>query len=328
VRRVLVLLASALLALAAASPAWAQDPPDPEPPPPEPTIALGVTVSGVDVGGLTAAEATAALDAFFGRRLTLRLQRETVSLAPARLGARARVPLAVTEALAAPEGTALTLRVAVKRATLRKWVEKRAQRFQRDPVSTQIRLRGLTPRLTKAKNGRALVRKDARLRLLGALRAHGRAVRLPVKTFRPKVTPRTFGPAVVIQRGSKRLTLFRPAGAGPMRAVRTYPIATGTAAYPTPLGSFRIASMRRNPWWYPPSAAWAAGASPIPPGPNNPLGTRWMGLNVGAVGIHGTPNSGSIGYSASHGCVRMYIRDAEHLYERVRIGTPVFIVAA
>jgi lipoprotein-anchoring transpeptidase ErfK/SrfK len=145
---------------------------------------------------------------------------------------------------------------------------------------------------------------------------------------KPKVTPRKFGPAVVIRRGSKRLTLYRPAGVGSMRAVVSYPIATGMAAYPTPLGSFRIVTKQRNPWWYPPSAGWAAGAKPIPPGPGNPLGTRWMGLNVGAVGIHGTPNAGSIGYSASHGCVRMRIPDAERLFERVRVGTPVFIVGA
>jgi lipoprotein-anchoring transpeptidase ErfK/SrfK len=53
-----------------------------------------------------------------------------------------------------------------------------------------------------------------------------------------------------------------------------------------------------------------------------------MGLNVGAVGIHGTPDSASIGYSASHGCIRMRIPNAEWLFERVRIGTPVFIVRA
>ena len=53
-----------------------------------------------------------------------------------------------------------------------------------------------------------------------------------------------------------------------------------------------------------------------------------MGLSVGGVGIHGTPNAASIGYSASHGCIRMRIPDAEWLFERVRVGTPVFIVAS
>jgi lipoprotein-anchoring transpeptidase ErfK/SrfK len=53
-----------------------------------------------------------------------------------------------------------------------------------------------------------------------------------------------------------------------------------------------------------------------------------MGLSAGGVGIHGTPNASSIGYSASHGCIRMRIPDAEWLFDRVRIGTTVFIVSA
>jgi lipoprotein-anchoring transpeptidase ErfK/SrfK len=53
-----------------------------------------------------------------------------------------------------------------------------------------------------------------------------------------------------------------------------------------------------------------------------------MGLSAPGVGIHGTPSPGSIGYSVSHGCIRMLIPDAEWLFNRVRIGTPVFIVAA
>ena len=85
---------------------------------------------------------------------------------------------------------------------------------------------------------------------------------------------------------------------------------------------------RRKPWWYPPDTAWAAGASPIPPGPGNPLGTRWMGLSASGVGIHGTPDAASIGYSASHGCIRMRIPDAEWLFERVEVGSTVFIVRA
>ncbi|HSK15702.1 MAG TPA: L,D-transpeptidase family protein [Gaiellaceae bacterium] len=323
-RRTLLVLCVALLALAAAPPALAQDPP----PDPEPTIALGVTVSGVDVSGMTAAEAEAALQAFFAQPLAFSLRGVTGAARPIRLGARARLVTAAAEALAAPEGEALTLGVSITRSTLKAWVAKRAKSFNRKPVSTRVRLVGLTPRLTKARQGRALVRKEARLRLIAALKAHSRTVALPVKRSKPEVTPRKFGPAVVIRRESKRLTLYRPKGAGPMRAVVSYPIATGMAAYPTPLGSFRIVTKQRNPWWYPPSAGWAAGAKPIPPGPGNPLGTRWMGLSVGAVGIHGTPDAASIGYSASHGCIRMRIPDAERLFERVRVGTPVFVVRA
>ena len=67
---------------------------------------------------------------------------------------------------------------------------------------------------------------------------------------------------------------------------------------------------------------------PIPPGPGNPLGTRWMGISSPYVGIHGTPDAASIGYSASHGCIRMLIPQVEWLFEQVEVGTPVFIVRA
>jgi len=82
---------------------------------------------------------------------------------------------------------------------------------------------------------------------------------------------------------------------------------------------------QRNPWWRPPDSDWAKDAKPIPPGPGNPLGTRWMGLDAAAVGIHGTPDAASIGYSASHGCIRMRVPEAEWLFEQVEIGTPVVI---
>jgi hypothetical protein len=320
IRRLLLPLA-ALAALVVAAPASAQDP--------DPVVAAGVTVAGVDLSGMTAAQATAALRAFAAQPLTLRLKAQRLSVPASTLGGKARVARAVIAALAAPAGTALRLQVAVTDWRLTAWIRKRANRFDRAAVSTRARLVGVVPRLTPARPGRVLVRRHARVRLLSAMRKHRRdTVILPVNTIRPAVTAGRFGPAVVIRRGSKRLTLFRGSAPGPMRAVASFPIATGMAAYPTPLGSFRIVTKQRNPWWYPPSAGWAAGAKPIPPGPGNPLGTRWMGLNVGAVGIHGTPDAASIGYSASHGCIRMRIPNAEWVFERVRVGTPVYIVGA
>ena len=64
----------------------------------------------------------------------------------------------------------------------------------------------------------------------------------------------------------------------------------------------------------------------MPPGPGNPHGTRWMGLSAPYVGIHGTPDDASIGYSASHGCIRMHVPDAEWLFDHVDYGTPVVIL--
>jgi lipoprotein-anchoring transpeptidase ErfK/SrfK len=143
------------------------------------------------------------------------------------------------------------------------------------------------------------------------------------KTVAPTVTRSNFGAVVVIYRGSNALHLYRGD-----RPWRTIPVATGQAIYPTPTGSFSVVDKQRNPWWRPPNSDWAKGLKPIPPGPGNPLGTRWMGISAPGVGMHGTPDAASIGYSASHGCIRMQIPDAEWLFDHVRIGTPVFIVNA
>jgi lipoprotein-anchoring transpeptidase ErfK/SrfK len=133
---------------------------------------------------------------------------------------------------------------------------------------------------------------------------------------------RTVGPVIVIDRGTNTLRLYRVT-----KLVRAFPVATGQSIYPTPGGIFSIVVKERDPWWYPPTYdSWAKGLKPVPPGPDNPLGTRWMGLSVPGVGIHGTDAPSSIGYSASHGCVRMQVPDAEWLFDHVRVGTPVVIL--
>jgi lipoprotein-anchoring transpeptidase ErfK/SrfK len=148
-------------------------------------------------------------------------------------------------------------------------------------------------------------------------------VPLRFKPLKPAVTRASYGPVIVIRRGSNRLYLYKGS-----RFERVFGVATGQSVYPTPLGRWHIVVKWRNPWWYPPSSSWAKGLKPVPPGPGNPLGTRWMGLSASGVGIHGTPDDASIGYSASHGCIRMHIPDAEWLFNHVTIGTTVFIVSA
>jgi hypothetical protein len=126
---------------------------------------------------------------------------------------------------------------------------------------------------------------------------------------------------IVIDRAANTLRLLRIG-----KQIGTWRVATGAAAFPTPTGNFTIVTMEKDPTWTPPNSDWAKDAKPIPPGPNNPLGTRWMGLDAPAVGIHGTNSPASIGYSVSHGCIRMTVPDVEDLFERVAVGTPVRIV--
>jgi len=125
---------------------------------------------------------------------------------------------------------------------------------------------------------------------------------------------------IIVDLGDLHLYLYRDG-----KLVRSYPVAVGQPAYPTPTGTYAVVDMQMNPTWLPPNSDWAKDAKPIPPGATNPLGTRWIGTSAPGVGIHGTPDDASIGSYASHGCIRMHIPDAEDLYSRVVIGMPVII---
>jgi hypothetical protein len=290
----------------------------------EPVIAAGVSIGGVPVGGLTSSDAYDAVNQSFSQPLALLIRSHRLAPQPAQLGAVARIGEAVARAGSALPGTQLPLAVSVNRARVRAYIGRVAKRFDVEPVDAQLFLRNLRPWIAKPLVGLKLYRARAEAAIVGALRAneHG-PLQLRQKAIPPATTRTNFGPVIVIRRGSNRLYLYRG-----MRFWRVFPVATGQAIYPTPLGRFRIVVKWRDPWWYPPSSPWAAGLKPIPPGPGNPLGTRWMGLSAPGVGIHGTPDAASIGYSASHGCIRMRIREAEWLFRQVRIGTTVFIVSA
>ena len=290
----------------------------------ETMIADGVTIGGVAVGGLTQDEATATVTSAFERPLPLVVLRHRLFPSMKRLNASAYVDGAVVQALAAPPGTAVKLRVKLDRPKAAAYVAAVARRFDRKPVDAQLGLRNLRPIVSAEKPGRLLRRVQSLGRIFAALVANSRTpVSLDFRSLASKLTRKSIGPVIVIRRGSNRLYLYNR-----VRLWRVFGVATGQSQYPTPLGRWSVVVKWRNPWWYPPHSPWAQGAKPIPPGPGNPLGTRWMGLSASGVGIHGTPDDASIGYSASHGCIRMHISDAEWLFNHVQIGTTVFIVSA
>ncbi len=261
------------------------------------TIPVGVTIAGVDVGGLTPDVATATIQQEFQKPLQLTVGSTLVLVTPDVLGATPVIDKAIEKALVAQPYSAIPLGVTVVSGTIADFVAKLAQRFDRPAVDSKLYLRNLRPWLSK--------------------------LRLVMPAVKPKLTQRNFGPVIVIRRNSNRLLLYDG-----MKYRRFFAVATGQSQYPTPLGRFTIVVKWRNPWWYPPPSPWAQGQKPIPPGPDNPLGTRWMGLSAPGVGIHGTPSDASIGYSVSHGCIRMHIPQAEWLFNHVDVGTTVFIVAA
>lgn len=301
------------------------EPPSTTPIPPTPApIPFGVTVGGVKVGGLMPTRATAVVRKSFSRPLVLVVDAdEKVRLQPGALGARPLLEKAIRRARAARPGATLPLDVEVSKERVRAYVDRLGRKLDLEPVDARLELDGVRPRAIPARVGRHLERIEATRLIRKQLASNSRKpARLEFATLKPEVMSMEFDQAVVVLRESKRLLLFDD-----VKLVRWFRVATGLPQYPTPLGNYEIVNMRQNPWWYPPPSPWAEGSEPVPPGPGNPLGTRWMGISAPYIGIHGTPDAASIGYSASHGCIRMKVPDAEWLFGRVEIGTPVFIIA-
>jgi lipoprotein-anchoring transpeptidase ErfK/SrfK len=291
-------------------------------PAPVHVLPAGVRVAGVRVGGLAPTDAVAAVQAAFARPLPVVVDRSKLLLDPTRV-ASPYAATAVAKARVAPAGTNVPLVLSLHGAPLRAWVAAVEKRFARTATDASLTFRDARPVIRPGRSGRTIDAKSLATKTLAALRANTRLpVRVHTKAVPAAVTADSFAQVIVINRSANRLYLYD--GAKPER---TFAVATGQSIYPTPRGRWHIVVKWKNPWWYPPTQdAWAKGLKPVPPGPSNPLGTRWMGLNAPGVGIHGTDEPGSIGYSASHGCIRMQVPDAEWLFDHVDVGTTVYIV--
>lgn len=154
---------------------------------------------------------------------------------------------------------------------------------------------------------------------------------LPVDKALPLKSPALQRPALSSIGAKKQIVINIPARQlylyhGPS-LLKTYSVGVGRAGYPTPLGQFQVIRKVIDPGWENPYLG--AGKVRIKPGNDNPLGTRWIGFKEdgkGEYGIHGTDTPPSVGKYSSHGCVRMYIKQAEELFDLVDVGTPVKVV--
>jgi lipoprotein-anchoring transpeptidase ErfK/SrfK len=336
VKRRATLTLSLLLAVLAAGALCASVLADTPPPPggtttdpatttaPAQVVPDGVVLGGVAIGGMAPDVAAQAVLAAFQQPVVLRIGRTTITVTPDLLGASVPADSAVAKALTVAPNTTLGLRASLSQSLLKAFVARLAARFDQKPTDSRLLFRSFKPVVTASASGQRINRAATAAAVSDEV-VHGtRApITVPATPLTPKVTEKTIGPVVVIRRASNLLTLYSG-----QRPVRQFAVATGQTIYPTPLGRFQIVVKWKNPWWYPPASPWAKGLKPTPPGPGNPLGTRWMGLSVPGVGIHGTPEDGSIGYSLSHGCIRMHIPQAEWLFNHVDVGTPVYIVAS
>ena len=289
--------------------------------PAPPYVPLGVRIAGVRVGGLDAAAAAKAVAAAFAKPLPVGVDGHVFKLDPRKV-ATAYVDSAVRRAHVSARGDNVPLVVTAHGAAVRAFVARLAKNFDRKGAPARLTLVAGRPLISTDRPGRKLRQEPV---VVGVVHALTVSTRLPVR-FKTAAVAAGLpsgdgGPVILINRALNRLTYFDRG------ELRRFSVATGQAIYPTPTGRFRIVVKWKNPWWYPPTYdSWARGLKPVPPGPFNPLGTRWMGLTAPGVGIHGTPDAASIGYSVSHGCIRMQIAEAEWLFNYVTIGTTVFIV--
>ncbi len=141
----------------------------------------------------------------------------------------------------------------------------------------------------------------------------------PVTEPAAPVAPQEIPTRLVLKLNQRRVEVYRGE-----TLEASYPVAVGKAGWETPTGDFTVLSTIENPGW---TSPWTNEV--LPPGPDSPLGERWIGFwtdGENVIGFHGTPNRASIGQAASHGCVRMYNEHIRELYELVGLGTPVTVV--
>jgi len=304
---------------------------------PEPVIRAGVTVAGVDVSNQTLTQAAGTIDRAFHhqlvvRNLSVRVGGKAYRLTTKQAAFRFDPAKSARRAYIAGNRTPQPVDVlpyttysAKKLAAFVAMVDKRARITPRD-ATVRITLRHIYR--THSRTGRELDDKQLS-RLLTLALTDPRAAR-QVRPARAVVKPavqakdlaRRYSTVITISKSAFRLRLFKR-----LKFVKSYGVAVGQPAYPTPSGLFHISSKAVDPPWTAPNSPWAgayrnetvAGGSS-----ENPLKARWMGIANG-VGIHGTGEPGSIGTAASHGCIRMTVPDVIDLYPRVPIGTPVLI---
>ncbi|MBW3652047.1 MAG: L,D-transpeptidase [Actinobacteria bacterium] len=326
--------AVALLAVKAV----AQAPPGAQPPLPVERIAAGITAAGHDVSGLTVDEAAARLRGVYGERLergsvTVRAADLTWRLTTRKARVRFDALRSAERALQAGRGAQgspvdVPLAVGYSRARVERFAGRIDRRLRRKPRDSQLRISLTHVRVTHSRRGRDIDGRRLARKIGQALKDPriGRLFKPKLSRPKPKVTAgelrRSATTVITIHQATFTLRLLKN-----FSVVRSYKVAVGQSGYPTPRGRFSIVSKQVNPVWSVPNSPWAgelAGTTVTGGSAANPLKARWMGI-VGGVGIHGTDQAASIGTRASHGCIRMHVRDVVELFNRTPVGTPVLI---
>jgi hypothetical protein len=303
----------------------------------------GVHVEGVYIGSMSQGEAIEALRSeldldTLNSDLVLEFEGHTWPLPLYEIDAYVDLEATVEEALSVGKevpfykrwarratfkgaNTGVDLVIHYDRHKLESYISKLEGIINREPIDAEIKLQGRSLVFQRSQAGWVLDSDQARESILSTLSSEDRMAGISIGVTLPQVSDDQVGKVITVDKTNHRLTLYSN-----MEVEKTYPIACGMSAWPTPSGTFKITSKTRWPTWANPGSSWAQSMPPfIPPGPGNPLGSRALATSASGVLIHGTYSSWSIGSSVSHGCIRMYIKDSEDIFERVEVGTPVLI---
>jgi lipoprotein-anchoring transpeptidase ErfK/SrfK len=318
-------------------------PPSTTPVPAAPAlIAQGVSAGGVDLSGLTITQATAKLQSDAQPRvlapLTLGVAGRRFHLSAAKAGLRLDARATAKAALAAPPavksqgggtatGTIVSLVVSHSSAAVAAWVHTVDTRVTVAPRNATLKIGVRHMTVHRARRGHTLAERSTAHLIDTTLDDADtpRVVHVAVIKLHPRTNAndvRRANPTIVtIDRAHFVLRLFKH-----LKVAKRYPIAVGMAGLETPTGVYHVQDKQVNPSWHVPNSAWAGALAGhvIPPGPDDPIVARWMGLASG-VGIHGTNEPWTVGSAASHGCIRMRVPDVIALFGRVPVGTPVLI---
>jgi lipoprotein-anchoring transpeptidase ErfK/SrfK len=310
-------------------------------------IAEGVTIAGVDVGGMK----TEAARRLIRQELQKPLERpiavfrgeQRFRLSAHDAGVKADVGGMVDEALqqsrdgsifsrvarditGGEENAQVSARVTYSSDAVEQLVERVESKLNRPARDAEVDFPSLEK--VKEQKGRRVRTAMLQQRIAQALTVPGveRRVKAPVRILKPKVTQAELAgkyPVVLIaDRYAFRLRLYRD-----LNLQKEYTVAVGALGFDTPAGLYHIQNKAVDPAWHVPESDWAGDlAGTVVPGgtPENPLKARWLGIYDGA-GIHGTDETSSLGSAASHGCIRMAIPDVMELYDKVPVGAPIYI---
>jgi lipoprotein-anchoring transpeptidase ErfK/SrfK len=310
-------------------------------------ILPGITIGGVDVGGMTKAEAITAVRQAAAielqHPLKLRARGRTWKVTLAELGQRSNAVGAVNRALGLSEsmGTFERFWHRFNDDPIGQVVElsysgdgrvdgvlgRIAREVAVKPVNADITYDDGSVRFVKPRPGRALDFAQARAQVRAALKAAGAAdVMLPVLKVNPKVTTKNMPRTIVVRVDENKLYLYEG-----FDVIRSWSVATAMPGWITPQGDWNLYRKAVNPTWYNPALdSWGADLpAVVPGGPTAPMGTRALYITApGLIRIHGTPADSSIGTYASHGCIRMHNWEIEELYPMVDVGTRVIVIGS